>query len=800
MVKFGKELEAQLVQEWRSAYVDYKQLKRKIAAVKEAVADSPSVKHPGSKNFTRQITRKVSKVQDSFVTATGRAADFLRSRPISRRLRQNEELLKVERIDPTEEGKYEEYTTELSDVLRGSLGFKIGLFFAQLDGEFNKVNHFCMNKEKEFVSQFETLRQQVEALEDIRVILKQGGSYHPAAATESDSGRSNTISEAVERATERLASRQDLKIEMNELGPAREKSDHDSSSRGGGSNKPHMRLQIPVDTPRTAIKSVTQSLWEDLLKLGGPENFSSGGEAGFTVTKKNVRAAEKMLKDAFQELYRGLGLLKSYCSLNGIAFWKILKKFDKASGYRTLDIYIKAVELSHFSTSKTTITLLENLEELYAKTFTKDDHSKARNQLRLVKKKASHKVTFFLGLFTGGSVAFLTIFAVLLNANRDHYIRPNSAPAPPGQPQQPDSYLRTIFPVFSISALIILHMFMYGFNVYFWSKWRINFAFMFDMRQGTELRHPEILMVASVLLTILMAVLVGQLTLHGVSDSPYVDLIPLSVFMLMVVVLLFPFNMFKRSSRIFFITTFIHLSLAPFYKVLLKDFFLGDQLTSQVPMLRDLVFTLCYYTGGFFKQRDADRCVTNETYRAFIMIVSLIPYWWRFLQCLRRYFEEHDPLQMQNAGKYLITAIAVALRIQYMRYRNLILFVLHIVASVIATIFQTYWDLCVDWGLLHKRSKNKWLRDSLIMPKAKFWYFLSIIVNVILRLAWAQSITRFRFGLPDIQVADFTFACLEVIRRGIWNFYRMENEHLNNVGKYRATKTVPLPFVRLEDE
>lgn len=37
-------------------------------------------------------------------------------------------------------------------------------------------------------------------------------------------------------------------------------------------------------------------------------------------------------------------------------------------------------------------------------------------------------------------------------------------------------------------------------------------------------------------------------------------------------------------------------------------------------------------------------------------------------------------------------------------------------------------------------------------------------------------------------------ACLEIIRRGIWNFFRLENEHLNNVGKYRAFKSVPLPF------
>jgi hypothetical protein len=43
-------------------------------------------------------------------------------------------------------------------------------------------------------------------------------------------------------------------------------------------------------------------------------------------------------------------------------------------------------------------------------------------------------------------------------------------------------------------------------------------------------------------------------------------------------------------------------------------------------------------------------------------------------------------------------------------------------------------------------------------------------------------------------------AALEIIRRGIWNFFRLENEHLNNVGKFRAFKSVPLPFNYNEEE
>lgn len=53
---------------------------------------------------------------------------------------------------------------------------------------------------------------------------------------------------------------------------------------------------------------------------------------------------------------------------------------------------------------------------------------------------------------------------------------------------------------------------------------------------------------------------------------------------------------------------------------------------------------------------------------------------------------------------------------------------------------------------------------------------------------------------PGDKVTAFVLASLEVIRRGHWNFYRLENEHLNNVGKFRAVNTVPLPFREVDSD
>ncbi|KAE8708769.1 Detected protein of unknown function [Hibiscus syriacus] len=144
-------------------------------------------------------------------------------------------------------------------------------------------------------------------------------------------------------------------------------------------------------------------------------------------------------------------------------------------------------------------------------------------------------------------------------------------------------------------------------------------------------------------------------------------------------------------------------------------------------------------------------------------------------------------------GKYVSAMVAAGARLTYATQSNNVWFSVVLVTSIIATVYQLYWDFVKDWGLLNPNSTNPWLRDDLIL-KNKNIYFPSIALNVVLRVVWIESIMQFRFNPVQTHLLDFFLASLEVIRRGLWNFYRLENEHLNNVGKFRAIKTVPLPF------
>lgn len=43
-------------------------------------------------------------------------------------------------------------------------------------------------------------------------------------------------------------------------------------------------------------------------------------------------------------------------------------------------------------------------------------------------------------------------------------------------------------------------------------------------------------------------------------------------------------------------------------------------------------------------------------------------------------------------------------------------------------------------------------------------------------------------------------AILEVFRRFVWNFFRLENEHLNNCGQFRAVRDISIAPIDSSDQ
>ncbi|KAH0993751.1 hypothetical protein GBA52_005234 [Prunus armeniaca] len=678
MVKFSKELEAQLIPEWKDAFVNYWQLKKQVKKIKLARVHNKQPPN-AARDFgvsvfdpVRLVTKKISDKLFNFDKKT--------------------EIIQVN-SKIMEDGEEEEiFETELAQLF--SAEDEVRVFFEGLDEELNKVNQFYKTKETEFIERGEILNKQLQILLDLKQILndrrwKNSGSRHNVPSVPSSWSSSPRNSDCSSECLEESNTTPTEITQRGEAIAALEKNGVNfihGATRGKtkkGKPKVAMRIDIPNTTPTRTITAVTSMLWEDLVnnpKKEGPGEF---------INRKKIQCAEKMIRGAFVELYRGLGLLRTYSSLNMVAFTKILKKFDKVSNQQASASYLKAVKRSHFISSDKVIKLMDEVESIFTKNFASDDKKKAMKFLRPQQNKDSHMLTFFVGLFTGCFVSLFSVYAILAHLSGIF------------SPTTERDYLETVYPVFSVFALLSLHLFMYGCNLFMWKNTRINYNFIFEFQPSTALKYRDAFLICTTFMTAVVGAMVVHLILRANGFSSQVDAIPGIFLLFSIALLICPFDIFYRPTRYCFIRVIRNIVCSPLYKVLMVDFFMADQLTSQIPLLRHMESTACYFLAGSFRTHQYETCRTGRLFRELLYVISFLPYYWRAMQ----------------------------------------------------------------------------------------------ILNAVLRVAWVETVMGFQ-RIPDVEsrLLDFLLASLEVIRRGHWNFYRLENEHLNNVGKYRAVKAVPLPF------
>ncbi|KAK9072419.1 hypothetical protein SSX86_008853 [Deinandra increscens subsp. villosa] len=781
MVKFSKELEAQLIPEWKDAFVNYWLLKKHVKKVKLSRI------YP--------LSRTANSNHDYGVSIFDPVRSFLHRRLPFKSANDHppDDHNTVQQVKSTadceQEGELgtdeeEDDETELVGHLY-SEEEEVKEFFEKLDEELDKVNQFYRNKESEFLERGDMLKKQLQILLDLQQIVhcrrqQRSNSFNSTTSSgflRSYSSGRNSDSESASEFGERDGETQTTddvisaleKNGMNVVGAATRGKTKD------GKPKMSMRINIPATTPTRTITAVTSMLWEDLVN-----NPKKQGEY---INRKKLQCAEKMIRGAFVELYRGLGLLKTYSSLNMVAFVKILKKFDKVSNQQSSANYLKTVKRSHFISSDKVVKLMDEVESSFTKHFAKDDRKKAMKFLRPRQQKESHMVTFFVGLFTGSFVTLFAVYAILA-----HISGLFSSPA------SETNYVETVYPVFSMFALLSLHLFMYGCNLFLWKATRINYNFIFEFQSSTALKYRDAFLICTCMMTAVVSAMVLHLILVSKGFSPsQVDGIPGILLLIFIGLLLCPLNIFYRSTRYCFLRVIRNIFCSPLYKVLMVDFFMADQLTSQIPLLRHMESTACYFLVGSFKTHDYQTCKSGKLYRELAYVISFAPYYWRAMQCARRWFDECDVNHLANLGKYVSAMVAAGARLTYARQETQLWLIIVLVTSLIATVYQLYWDFVKDWGLFDSKSKNLWLRDELVLKKKGF-YYMAIALNFVLRVAWLETVLQFKVGFLESRLLEFSLASLEVMRRGHWNYYRLENEHLNNVGKFRAVKTVPLPF------
>ncbi|XP_064189351.1 xenotropic and polytropic retrovirus receptor 1a [Anguilla rostrata] len=522
------------------------------------------------------------------------------------------------------------------------------------------------------------------------------------------------------------------------------------------------------------------------------------------------RVKSRNIKDlqlAFSEFYLSLILLQNYQNLNFTGFRKILKKHDKIlETPRGADWRVAHVEVAPFYTCKKITQLISETEALVTTELEGGDRQKAMKRLRVPPLGAAQPApawtTFRVGLFCGVfmvlAVSFILRGAVLTQL---------------GDPE----YRNNVWPLVRVyrgGFLLIEFLFLLGINTYGWRQAGVNHVLIFELNPRSNLSHQHLFEIAG-FLGVLWCISILSCLYSDYTFIP-MQVNPLILYGFMLLFLINPFKTGYYKSRFWLLKLLFRVFTAPFHRVEFADFWLADQLNSLVFVLMDLEYLVCYYSfelnwntkNGLLPHHQGDVMCHSYSY-GVRAIIQCLPAWFRFVQCLRRYRDTKRAFpHLVNAGKYSTTFFVVTFSALYHTHRAQshddaeVFFYLLIVSSVISSCYTLIWDLKMDWGLFDRSAgENTFLREEIVYPQ-KAYYYCAIVEDVILRFAWTiqLSLTTMDVFPSAADILSTILAPLEVFRRFVWNFFRLENEHLNNCGEFRAVRDISVAPLNADDQ
>uniref|UniRef100_A0A671XW81 Xenotropic and polytropic retrovirus receptor 1b n=1 Tax=Sparus aurata TaxID=8175 RepID=A0A671XW81_SPAAU len=296
--------------------------------------------------------------------------------------------------------------------------------------------------------------------------------------------------------------------------------------------------------------------------------------------------------------------------------------------------------------------------------------------------------------------------------------------------------------------LLIEFLFLLGINTYGWRQAGVNHVLIFELNPRNNLSHQHLFEIAGLLGVLWCVSLLSCLF----SDSILVPMQanPLALYGLFFLFLINPLKTCYYKSRFWLLKLLFRVVTAPFHRVGFADFWLADQLNSLGVVLMDLEYMICFYSF------ELD-------------------------------WKKHDGLISSSAEAHADTQI---------------FFYLYISCLVVSSCYTLVWDLKMDWGLFDRNAgENTFLREEIVYPH-KAYYYSAIVEDVLLRFSWTLTVTLSTVsglhGISDILAT--ILAPMEVFRRFVWNFFRLENEHLNNCGEFRAVRDISVAPLNADDQ
>ena len=364
-----------------------------------------------------------------------------------------------------------------------------------------------------------------------------------------------------------------------------------------------------------------------------------------------------------------------------------------------------------------------------------------------------------------------------------------------------DPELRSVFPMYRTYGIICLYLWFIGLNIKTWEDIKINYRALFSFKINKN-SIINIWLCASVFCSFLfLAFLLYFITRTpiginlGLNLYNIVDILPALIWLSLLLYFFCPFKILNYKGRNNVKKLFSECIASILIPIEFKHIWFMDQLTSLIGPMRDIEYTFCYYS--YYVNHFETRQLYCSSSRVVYLIIAIFPNLFRCLQVGRQMIDNQKVFPyIFNIGKYTFNIIVATF--SFLSQFHQVFYFFWLANAFISGCYSSFWDLKMDWGYFEGcnnfplRKKNKF--------KNKFLCILSIPIDIILRFLWMLSIS------PEImsqyirpEFLALVLYTLEMIRRAIWNFIRVEFEHFELEKMYQISYYEELPLIKLSN-
>ncbi|KAI9771920.1 MAG: protein-ER retention protein [Geoglossum umbratile] len=368
---------------------------------------------------------------------------------------------------------------------------------------------------------------------------------------------------------------------------------------------------------------------------------------------------------------------------------------------------------------------------------------------------------------------------------------------------------------YRVAFILVLGVWAWGLNLHYLSLVKIDVPALihYPHRHSSTLpsHHLSTYRLASLLsIPLVLSLLFFWTVTHGQARLVLeYEIIPQIYLIFIVLSFLLPINRVSRTGRFRFLSILKRVGvggLATAKDGKFADILLADVLTSYAKVFGDMFVSACmFFSPRHSSTGKPDRnCGGQYMVPLIISIPSLI----RLRQCLTEYLRvrRHNSgkqigesssgwggQHLANALKYTTAFPVITLSALQRGYdpskigmSEAGLFRLWLFFVFLNSFYSFYWDVAKDWDLSIFDSNERdnpehpyGLRRNLWF-RARGIYYGVIFINFLLRCTWSFKLSPHLDHFNDLEGGIFVMEVLEVFRRWIWIFLRIETEWVRN--------------------